>query len=67
MILKITDECVMDHELVDIRNAIGRRCFAKMQANINQEIILYNDFHVEVRDPRQRFAIGKKTGASVAN
>lgn len=52
MILKITDECVMDHDLADICNAIERRCFAKMQANINQEVILYNDLHVEVRDPR---------------
>lgn len=52
MILKITDECIMDNDLVDILNAIDRRCIPTMQASLNQEVVLYNDLQIEKREPQ---------------
>lgn len=52
MVLKITDECIMDKKVAEICNAIERRCIQAMEANKNQDVVLFNDFHIEVKAPQ---------------
>ena len=50
LILKITDECIMDNDLESIKQKIESRCIPVMTENINKIVVLFNDFHVEIRE-----------------
>ena len=50
MILKITDECLMNNPLDKLLDAIKRRCLSAMKENLNMEVVLFNDMHIEVNE-----------------
>lgn len=49
-ILKITYECMMDHPLHELFQAIDSACIPAMRKNENMEVVLFNDFLIEVRE-----------------
>lgn len=51
MILKITNESLMDNSLEQLLTAIQNECYASMEANLNSEVVLFNNLHVEINEP----------------
>ena len=49
LVLKITDECVMDNQLEEIKKHIESRCFPAMEQNQGMAIVLFSNFHIEIR------------------
>lgn len=49
-VLKISYECMMDNDLHSILRVIDTVCAPAMQENENMEVVLFNDFHIEIRE-----------------
>ena len=51
LILKITDECIMDKQTSEIQQVIESKCIPVMKQNENMVVVLFNDFRMEIEEP----------------